>query len=172
MSDTRFLITGATGATGSAAAALLLDRGERVRAFVHREGPVRSSPQAGGGGCCRRSAGFRCGAGSPQRREPRLLRLPDPAGPGSSDRSVRPVGARGRRRGDREHVADLSAGRRQEPFGPRALAGGTGFRLVRAQRCTRPAYLFRGMAALPSPDDPPGRHVRTVHDRPARTHRR
>ena len=37
MSDTRFLITGATGATGSAAAALLLDRGERVRAFVHRE---------------------------------------------------------------------------------------------------------------------------------------
>src|SRR5258708_6277185 len=37
MSDTRFLITGATGATGGAAAAQLLDKGERVRAFVHRE---------------------------------------------------------------------------------------------------------------------------------------
>ncbi len=37
MSDIRFLITGATGATGSAAAAQLLDKGERVRAFVHRE---------------------------------------------------------------------------------------------------------------------------------------
>jgi NAD(P)H dehydrogenase (quinone) len=32
-----FLLREATGATGSAAAALLLDRGERVRAFVHRE---------------------------------------------------------------------------------------------------------------------------------------
>jgi len=36
MSDIRFLITGATGATGSAAAAQLLDKGRRVRAFVHR----------------------------------------------------------------------------------------------------------------------------------------
>ncbi len=32
-----FLITGATGATGGAAAALLLDKGRQVRAFVHRE---------------------------------------------------------------------------------------------------------------------------------------
>jgi NAD(P)H dehydrogenase (quinone) len=37
MSDIRFLITGATGATGGAAAAQLLDKGEHVRAFVHRE---------------------------------------------------------------------------------------------------------------------------------------
>ena len=37
MSDIRFLITGTTGATGSAAAAQLLDKGQRVRAFVHRE---------------------------------------------------------------------------------------------------------------------------------------
>jgi NAD(P)H dehydrogenase (quinone) len=37
MSNLRFLITGATGATGGAAAAQLLDKGECVRAFVHRE---------------------------------------------------------------------------------------------------------------------------------------
>src|SRR5258707_15439838 len=37
MSDIRFLVTGATGATGSGAATQLLDKGRRVRAFVHRE---------------------------------------------------------------------------------------------------------------------------------------
>jgi NAD(P)H dehydrogenase (quinone) len=37
MADTRFLIAGATGATGGAAAALLLDKGRKVRTFVHRE---------------------------------------------------------------------------------------------------------------------------------------
>src|SRR5215471_14688987 len=37
MSDLRFLITGATGATGGAAAAQLLEQGRRVRALVHRE---------------------------------------------------------------------------------------------------------------------------------------
>src|SRR5258708_19801671 len=37
MSDTRFLITGATGATGGAAAAQLLDKGERVRGLGHGE---------------------------------------------------------------------------------------------------------------------------------------
>src|SRR5258707_10812725 len=37
MSDIRFLVTGATGATGRAVATQLLDKGRRVRAFVHRE---------------------------------------------------------------------------------------------------------------------------------------
>src|SRR5215831_16712210 len=37
MSDLRFLITGATGATGGAAAVQLLEQGQRVRALVHRE---------------------------------------------------------------------------------------------------------------------------------------
>ncbi len=37
MLDVLFLITGATGATGGAAAAQLLEQGRRVRAFVHRE---------------------------------------------------------------------------------------------------------------------------------------
>jgi NAD(P)H dehydrogenase (quinone) len=37
MSNIHFLITGATGATGGAAAAQLLDKGERVRAFVRRK---------------------------------------------------------------------------------------------------------------------------------------
>jgi uncharacterized protein YbjT (DUF2867 family) len=37
MSETKFLITGATGATGGAAAAQLLETGRSVRAFVHRE---------------------------------------------------------------------------------------------------------------------------------------
>ena len=37
MDQQRFLITGATGATGGATAALLLDKGREVRAFVHRE---------------------------------------------------------------------------------------------------------------------------------------
>jgi NAD(P)H dehydrogenase (quinone) len=37
MSDLRFLITGAAGATGGAAAAHLLEKGRQVRAFVHRE---------------------------------------------------------------------------------------------------------------------------------------
>jgi uncharacterized protein YbjT (DUF2867 family) len=37
MADIRFLITGATGATGGAAASQLLDEGKHVRAFVHRE---------------------------------------------------------------------------------------------------------------------------------------
>ena len=37
MHNHRFLITGATGATGGATAALLLDKGREVRAFVHRE---------------------------------------------------------------------------------------------------------------------------------------
>ena len=37
MLDTTFLVTGATGATGGAAAAQLLDKGRQVRAFVHRE---------------------------------------------------------------------------------------------------------------------------------------
>ena len=37
MPDTKFLITGATGATGGAAAAQLLEKGRNVRAFVHRE---------------------------------------------------------------------------------------------------------------------------------------
>jgi uncharacterized protein YbjT (DUF2867 family) len=37
MTETRFLITGATGATGGATAAQLLEKGRRVRAFVHRE---------------------------------------------------------------------------------------------------------------------------------------
>jgi NAD(P)H dehydrogenase (quinone) len=37
MADMSFLITGATGATGGAAAAQLLDKGRKVRAFVHRE---------------------------------------------------------------------------------------------------------------------------------------
>jgi uncharacterized protein YbjT (DUF2867 family) len=37
MSDSRFLITGATGATGGAAAVQLLEQGRQVRAFVHRE---------------------------------------------------------------------------------------------------------------------------------------
>jgi len=36
MSDLRFLITGATGATGGAAAVQLLEQGRQVRAFVHR----------------------------------------------------------------------------------------------------------------------------------------
>ena len=36
MADVQFLITGATGATGGAAAAQLLEQGRRVRAFVHR----------------------------------------------------------------------------------------------------------------------------------------
>ena len=33
----RFLITGATGNTGKTTVQLLLERGHRVRAFVHRE---------------------------------------------------------------------------------------------------------------------------------------
>jgi NAD(P)H dehydrogenase (quinone) len=37
MSDPKFLIVGATGATGGAAAEQLLEQGRRVRAFVHRE---------------------------------------------------------------------------------------------------------------------------------------
>jgi NAD(P)H dehydrogenase (quinone) len=37
VSDIRFLITGATGATGGAAATQLLEAGRKVRAFVHRE---------------------------------------------------------------------------------------------------------------------------------------
>jgi NAD(P)H dehydrogenase (quinone) len=37
MAEITFLITGATGATGSAAANELLEKGRRVRAFVHRE---------------------------------------------------------------------------------------------------------------------------------------
>ena len=37
MAGTRFLITGATGATGGAAATQLLGKGCNVRAFVHRE---------------------------------------------------------------------------------------------------------------------------------------
>ena len=37
MADAHFLITGATGATGGAAAAQLLERGRKVRALVHRE---------------------------------------------------------------------------------------------------------------------------------------
>lgn len=37
MADTKFLITGTTGATGGAAAAQLLDKGRDIRAFVHRE---------------------------------------------------------------------------------------------------------------------------------------
>ena len=37
MHQQRFLITGATGATGGATAALLLDKGREVRTFVHRE---------------------------------------------------------------------------------------------------------------------------------------
>src|SRR5260370_30130339 len=36
MSNSRFLITGATGATGGAAAVQLLEQGRQVRAFVHR----------------------------------------------------------------------------------------------------------------------------------------
>ena len=36
MADVQFLITGATGATGGAAAERLLEQGRRVRAFVHR----------------------------------------------------------------------------------------------------------------------------------------
>src|SRR5215470_10381831 len=36
MTDMQFLITGATGATGGAAAEQLLEQGRRVRAFVHR----------------------------------------------------------------------------------------------------------------------------------------
>ena len=37
MAETTFLITGATGATGGAAAALLLDKKRRVRVLAHRE---------------------------------------------------------------------------------------------------------------------------------------
>jgi len=37
MQATKFLITGATGATGGAATEQLLDKGRQVRAFVHRE---------------------------------------------------------------------------------------------------------------------------------------
>ena len=37
MSETRFLITGATGATGGATATQLLQKGRNVRALVHRE---------------------------------------------------------------------------------------------------------------------------------------
>ncbi len=37
MSEIRYLITGATGATGGAAAEQLLDKGRAVRAFVHRQ---------------------------------------------------------------------------------------------------------------------------------------
>src|SRR5260370_42628065 len=37
MAETRFLITGATGATGGATAGQLLEKGRCVRAFVHRE---------------------------------------------------------------------------------------------------------------------------------------
>jgi NAD(P)H dehydrogenase (quinone) len=36
MADVQFLVTGATGATGGAAAEQLLEQGRRVRAFVHR----------------------------------------------------------------------------------------------------------------------------------------
>lgn len=37
MSEIRFLVTGATGATGGATATQLLEKGRSVRAFVHRE---------------------------------------------------------------------------------------------------------------------------------------
>ena len=37
MEKVRYLITGATGTTGGAAAEQLLDKGKIVRAFVHRE---------------------------------------------------------------------------------------------------------------------------------------
>src|ERR1700730_5267501 len=47
-----------------------------------------------------------------------------------------------------------------------ALAGGAGFRLVGSQCRPYTTNLFRGVAALLGPDDPPGRHVRAVHNRP------
>jgi uncharacterized protein YbjT (DUF2867 family) len=48
MDDRRFLITGATGKTGATAVQLLLERGHRVRAFVHRE-DERSAARAAAG---------------------------------------------------------------------------------------------------------------------------
>src|SRR5215470_4672781 len=48
MAEITFLITGATGATGSAAATELLEKGRRVRAFVHREDERSESLQQRG----------------------------------------------------------------------------------------------------------------------------
>jgi NAD(P)H dehydrogenase (quinone) len=48
MTEIKFLITGATGATGGAAAAQLLEKGRHVRAFVHREDERSESLRARG----------------------------------------------------------------------------------------------------------------------------
>jgi NAD(P)H dehydrogenase (quinone) len=47
-SDRLFLVTGATGNTGDPTARLLLQRGHRVRAFVHRDDPRSQSLAAAG----------------------------------------------------------------------------------------------------------------------------
>ena len=46
--DRLFLITGATGKTGTASVHLLLERGHRVRAFVHRHDARSESLAAAG----------------------------------------------------------------------------------------------------------------------------
>ena len=173
MSDTRFLITGATGATGGAAAAQLLDKGERVRAFVHRKDARSEALRKRGAevvvGDLLDFDAVREALNGVNRAyfvypiRPGLVQATAQFAQSALEAGVEGI----------VNMSQISArGDAKEPFGPRALAGGTGFRLVRAQRCSRPADLFRGMAALPSPDDPPGCHVRTIHDRPARTHRR
>ena len=94
MNDDRlFLITGATGNTGQPTAGLLLGRGHRVRALVHREDDrYGSSPPTGPKSSwvtystsMRRAAGD---AGS----ERRLHLLPDRRGPARRHRRVRPGG--------------------------------------------------------------------------------
>jgi len=60
-------------------------------------------------------------AGGGAGRPPGVLRLPDPPRDHPGDRLLRPSGQGGRGRDDREHVADLRPGRRQEPRRPRPL---------------------------------------------------
>src|ERR1700731_3341402 len=160
MTQTKFLITGATGDTGGYTVRQLLEKNHAVRVLAHR--PDQRSEQLqkfGAEVVLGDLLDFDSVRDRAERSAARLLLLSDQPGPGAGDRSVR-AGCQGSRcRSHRQHVADIRARRREKRRRPSALARRARIRLVGGTGGTGgppQADVLRRMAALPRANDPPG----------------
>ena len=135
--DRLFLITGATGNTGDTTVRLLLQRGHRVRAFVHRSDARSESLAAAGAeivvGDLLDFHAVSCRAA---RSHGSVFLLPDCSRPARRHRHLRSGGQRSWCQGSGEHVPDLRTPRGEQqrrapaldwrtPAGPHRHADGT-----------------------------------------------
>jgi hypothetical protein len=155
-----FVVTGATGHTGSYTVERLLERGQAVRALAHREDDRSQRLEKTGAevviGDLLKFNDVRAGM-----RGVRGAYFCYPIPPAFCRRqpiSLRPL-KRGRPRMRREHVAEIRSRGRKDPRYVRTLVGRTGLRLVRPHR-RPPARLLQnsGIADAARTDRSDGRY--------------